>query len=111
MALSKSTAVRKELSLLVPFCGSTSELKSKLGYFASESHPVQRAAANFAEAVKKRTNGEISVKLYPSTTLYSQTEILEKTVLGIIHMCLVTQAPLKKLCKSVRSCHAAICVR
>jgi tripartite ATP-independent transporter DctP family solute receptor len=86
MAFSPS---HRELSFMVLFAGS------------HETHPVQKATEMFAEAVEKRTNGELTVKVYPASTLYSQKETLEKTVRGILDMSMTTQGALDKYVRAL----------
>jgi tripartite ATP-independent transporter DctP family solute receptor len=55
----------------------------------------------FADEVKKRTNGEITVKIYPANALGSPPEVLEQNVLGVIDMSLPTQGALDKYVKAL----------
>ena len=71
-------------------------LELKLGHYAAETHPGHKAALMFAEAVEKRTHGEITVKIYPANALGSPPEELEQTKLGAIDMNLPTQGALDK---------------
>jgi len=65
-------------AVLVPFLfgndRSASALEMKLGHFAAESHPGNLASKMFAEAVEKRTNGQIKVAIYPNNALGSPPE-------------------------------------
>lgn len=74
----------RKLSCVVLFSGSDA------------THPVQNAAEAFAEAVKNRTNNELTVEVYPAKTLYSQAETIDKNVRGIIDMSLTTQVALER---------------
>lgn len=89
MASNHSHANHKELSFLVLFSGSKSD-------DCPEVHPIQQAAAMFAEAVERRTNGEVTIKVHAVNTLYTQRETLEKTARGIVDMCTTTQGALDK---------------
>jgi tripartite ATP-independent transporter DctP family solute receptor len=71
-------------------------LELKFGHYAAETHPGHKATLMFAEAVQKRTNGEITVKIYPSNALGSPPEVLEQNKLGAIDMSLPTQGALDK---------------
>jgi tripartite ATP-independent transporter DctP family solute receptor len=66
----------------------------KLGHFAAESHPGHLAAVQFAEAVEKRTNGQVLILLYPNNALGAPPAVLEQNVLGVIDMSLPTQGQL-----------------
>jgi tripartite ATP-independent transporter DctP family solute receptor len=93
MALNPAMIGRKDLSFLVLFSGSKGSEQDP------EVHPIQKAAAMFAEAVESRTKGEIRVTVHPVNTLYSQLETLEKTTRGIVDMCVATQGALDKYVK------------
>ena len=68
----------------------------KLGHYAAESHPGHKATLMFAEAVNKRTNGEVTIKIYPDNALGSPPEVLEQNKMGSIDMSLPTQGALDK---------------
>jgi tripartite ATP-independent transporter DctP family solute receptor len=71
-------------------------IELKLGHYAAESHPGHKATVMFADAVKKRTNGEVTVKIYPANALGSPPEVLEQNKMGAIDMSLPTQGALDK---------------
>jgi TRAP-type C4-dicarboxylate transport system substrate-binding protein len=66
----------------------------KFGHYAPETHPGHKATLMFAEAVEKRTNGAVTVKIYPANALGSPPEVLEQNKLGVIDMSLPTQGAL-----------------
>jgi len=71
-------------------------LELKFGHYAAETHPGHKATLMFADAVKQRTNGEITIKIYPNNALGSPPEVLEQNKLGAIDMSLPTQGALDK---------------
>jgi TRAP-type transport system periplasmic protein len=71
----------------------------KLGHYANAEHAGNNAAKMFAEGVAKRTNGEITVEIYPNNELGNPPEVLEQNVLGVIDMSLPTQGQLAKYSK------------
>lgn len=81
--------------------GTVSEAKTvlKLAHYANAEHAGNKAAQMFADGVQTRTNGEISVELYPNNELGNPPEVLEQTVLGVIDMSLPTQGQLAKYSK------------
>lgn len=94
------------LSLMVALAplayGAQSEppvIEMKLGHFAAESHPGNLASKMFAEAVEKRTNGQLKVTIYPNNALGSPPEVLEQNILGAVDMSLPTQGQLGKYSK------------
>ena len=72
-ALSLGTAAEAKMSL-------------KLGHYANAEHAGNKAAMMFAKGVQERTNGEITVELYPNNELGNPPEVLEQNVLGVIDM-------------------------
>jgi tripartite ATP-independent transporter DctP family solute receptor len=74
-------------------------IQMKLGHFAADGHPGNLASKMFAEAVEKRTNGQIKVTIYPNNALGSPPEVLEQNILGAVDMSLPTQGQLGKYSK------------
>ena len=77
---------------------SVSEAKMvlKLGHYANAEHAGNKAAKMFADGVAERTQGEITVEIYPNNELGNPPEVLEQNVLGVIDMSLPTQGQLAK---------------
>ena len=48
----------------------------RMAHFAAESHPAHQAALAFAKNVEERTEGAVSVELYPANELGSPPEQL-----------------------------------
>jgi tripartite ATP-independent transporter DctP family solute receptor len=71
----------------------------KLGHYANAEHAGNKAAQMFADGVNQRTNGEITVEIYPNNELGNPPEVLEQNVLGVIDMSLPTQGQLAKYSK------------
>ena len=71
-------------------------LELKLGHYAPESHPANKAAKMMADAVAKRTNGEITIKIYPANQLGDGNEVLEQQINGVVDLSLPTQPMLDK---------------
>jgi tripartite ATP-independent transporter DctP family solute receptor len=71
----------------------------KIGHYANAEHAGNKAAIMFADAVAKRTGGEITVEIYPNNELGNPPEVLEQNVLGVIDMSLPTQGQLAKYSK------------
>lgn len=68
----------------------------RLAHFAAETHPGHIAAVQLAENVSKRTNGEVTIELYPANQLGSPPDQLEQTILGAVDMNLPTHGGLDK---------------
>jgi TRAP-type transport system periplasmic protein len=89
------------LFVSVPFAygQAAKPIEMKIGHFAADSHPGNLAAKMFADAVEKRTNGQIKIKIYPNNALGSPPEVLEQNILGAVDMSLPTQGQLGKYSK------------
>ena len=74
-------------------------IEMKLAHFAADAHPGNLASKMFAEAVEKRTNGQIKVIIYPNNALGAPPEVLEQNILGAVDMSLPTQGQLGKYSK------------
>ncbi len=72
------------------------QITLRLAHFAAETHPGHAASVQFAENVAARTDGDVSVELYPANQLGSPPEQLEQTILGAIDMNLPTHGGLDK---------------
>lgn len=68
----------------------------RLAHFAAETHPGHIAALQFAKNVDERTNGSVTVELFPANQLGSPPEQLEQTILGAVDMNLPTHGGLDK---------------
>jgi tripartite ATP-independent transporter DctP family solute receptor len=71
----------------------------KLAHYAAVDHPGGIAAQQFADKVKERTNGEITIEVYPNNELGAPDEMLEQNILGAVDMTLGTQGSLDKYSK------------
>lgn len=83
-------------SLIATMATSASAIELKLGHYAPETHPANKAAMMMAEAVAKRTNGAVTIKVYPANQLGEGNEVLEQTVQGVVDISLPTQPMLDK---------------
>ena len=66
----------------------------KLAYVMAPGGPADEAARQFAELVKEKTGGEITVKLYPSAQLGNDKELAEGLTIGSVDMVLGGTAPI-----------------
>lgn len=71
----------------------------KLGHFSNEMHPIHTSALQFAENVAKRTNGEVTIEIYPNNELGSPMELLEQTTLGTIDFTTATLSDMGRYSK------------
>ncbi len=66
----------------------------KLGHIAEPENPYGQGADHFAKLVKERSNGSIDVKVYPSSQLGNQRDLVEGLTLGTVDMTLTGTAVL-----------------
>jgi len=66
----------------------------KLGHIAQPSHPYAKGGEKFAELVKEKSGGDIEVKVFPSSQLGGQKDLIEGLVFGSVDMALVGTAVL-----------------
>ncbi|WP_419787009.1 DctP family TRAP transporter solute-binding subunit [Pseudodesulfovibrio sp.] len=66
----------------------------KLGHIAEPVHPYGQGADKFAELVKEKSGGEIIVKVFPSSQLGGQKDLIEGLIYGTVDMALVGTAVL-----------------
>ena len=66
----------------------------KLGHIAESTHPYGKGADHFAELVKQKSKGEIEVKVFPSSSLGTQKELIEGMIYGTVDMTLTGTAEL-----------------
>ena len=66
----------------------------KLGHIAEPTNPYGKGADHFAELVKQKSNGTIEVKVFPSSSLGTQKELIEGLIYGTVDMTLTGTAEL-----------------
>ncbi len=66
----------------------------KLGHIAESSNPYGRGADHFAELVKQKSKGDIEIKVFPSSSLGTQKELIEGLIYGTVDMTLTGTAEL-----------------
>lgn len=66
----------------------------KLGYINAPSGPMHEAALKFADLVSKKTNGQYTVKTYPSSQLGNERELADAVSLGTVDMTLSGPTPI-----------------
>ncbi len=66
----------------------------KLGHIAEPVHPYGQGAEHFAELVNEKSGGDIEVKVFASSQLGGQKDLIEGLVYGTVDMALVGTAVL-----------------
>ncbi|MFA6022136.1 MAG: TRAP transporter substrate-binding protein [Rhodospirillales bacterium] len=83
-------------SLVAAMATPASAIELKLAHYAPIDHPASKAADMMAAAVAKRTNGAVTIKVYPANQLGDGNEVLEQQMKGAIDISLSTQPMLDK---------------
>ena len=69
--------------------GQKEVVKLKLGHIATENDAWHKGALKFAELVEQKTNGEVIVEVFPSSTLGNDRDLIEGMQLGSVDFALV----------------------
>lgn len=70
------------------FGGKNKNVEWKLGHNANTDHIWHKTAMKFSEVISKKSNGEITVKIYPNGQLGSETDMINSVRLGTLDMVL-----------------------
>ena len=62
----------------------------KVGHGLPTTHPLHKGAEKFAELVNERTNGEVTVEIFPALQLGSVREMFEDLSLGTLDIAIIT---------------------
>lgn len=74
--------------------GEAKPVELKLAHNLNEKHTVHLALAEFGKLVEEKTNGEISVEIYPNGQLGAEADVLEQLQAGAVAMTKVSAAAL-----------------
>lgn len=66
--------------------GSNEKIVWKFGHVANEDHPWHKIALKFNELLEEKTNGRLSLEIYPNSTLGSEADVLNGITLGTADM-------------------------
>ncbi len=92
------------LMFIVSGCGGGAKSEKKeekkvvlrLGHEMPETHTYHKGAMMFADMVAKKTNGSVTVKIYPNGTLGKQAQLVEGLAQGTIDLALTNTPVLEK---------------
>ncbi len=94
------------LLLLLSFSGcgemSTNEKTIRLAHALSTSHPVHKGMVRMAEVVEEKSEGKLTISIFPSQQLGSEREALELLQIGSIGMTKVSSAALENFVPELR---------
>lgn len=60
----------------------------KLGHSANEEFSYHKGTVKFAQLIKERTNGAITVQVFPSNQLGSENDMMQQVKNGVIQLCI-----------------------
>ncbi|MBR4741890.1 MAG: DctP family TRAP transporter solute-binding subunit [Desulfovibrio sp.] len=80
------------LLLSVQLCWA--QFNFKLGHIAEPENPYGQGAVYFAKLVHERTNGEVTIEVYPSSQLGNQRQLVDKLSNGTLDLTLTGTAVL-----------------
>ncbi|MBR4631038.1 MAG: TRAP transporter substrate-binding protein [Treponema sp.] len=69
-------------------------VKMKLGHNLAEDHAVHIQLLSFAKAVNEKTNGSVSIQIYPNGTLGSEADMVSQIQAGALDMAKVSASTL-----------------
>ena len=93
--MKKRVGMLSELALSLAISGSAfAATVLKLGHIAESANPYGRGADHFAELVKQKSKGDIEIKVFPSSSLGTQKELIEGLIYGTVDMTLTGTAEL-----------------
>lgn len=88
--------IRNQVLLTMVFCclaiiltapiPAEAKMTLRWAHYAAETHPLHLSAVKFKEIVEKKTNGDITIEIYPNNTLGSSVQILENFKAGGVDM-------------------------
>lgn len=71
----------------------SSTIVLKLGHGAQSTHPLQKTSERFASEVNKRTNGRVSIQVFPNIQLGEERDMVEGLQLGTIDFVITSSGP------------------
>lgn len=91
------------LLLAVSGCGRTGDKDViRLGHGLDVNHPVHKAMEFMAERVREKSDGELTIQIYPSQQLGTERELLELVQIGSVDMTKVSGAVLENFVPDIR---------
>ena len=68
----------------------------RLGHEMPENHPYHAGAVKFAEILSQKTNGDVSVQIYPNGTLGKQAQLIESMTMGTVDLALTNTVVMER---------------
>jgi TRAP-type transport system periplasmic protein len=64
------------------------KMSVKLGHVANEDFSYHKGTVKFAELVKERTGGAVTVQVFPNSQLGNENDMMQQVKNGVIQMCI-----------------------
>jgi len=80
------------------------KMELRFTHVLSPNHPVQFGAEKFKEIVEAKTNGEITITIFPSASLMEEPASIEALGIGTIDFAPVSGAPVTGFVKEFKAC-------
>ncbi|MBD3387254.1 DctP family TRAP transporter solute-binding subunit [candidate division KSB1 bacterium] len=91
------------LPLFLIGCGSESDtVNLKMGHGLDTSHPVHKAMLFMADKAAEKSNGKMTIDVYPSEQLGNEKEMLEQLQMGSVAMTKVSSSVLESFVDEMR---------
>lgn len=91
------------VTLLVTSCSNTSSKKTiKLAHGLDMSHPVHKAMEFMAEDLEKRSNGSMTIEIYPNQQLGTERQCVELLQIGSLDMTKVSAAVMENFSPNMK---------
>jgi len=97
MRKKRGMSIFVNMILVIGLCMLTASGTAKtlrFAHYASQTHPLHKAAMLFKKTVEEQTDGRLKIEVYPANTLGSTIEILESIQTGAVDMTLNTTGQL-----------------
>ena len=85
------------LLVLAAVTGAAAQTVLRLGHCCDTESPFQKTAERWGELIAKRTNGQVTIKVYPAVQLGSEKDVIEGLRIGTVDATVATDAPLAGL--------------
>ena len=66
----------------------------RLGHIYDSQHPWHKSAVQIAEKIKKETDGRVDIKIFPSSTLGTEQELMEQVITSGLDMAIISSGQL-----------------
>lgn len=80
------------VSLILPVALGKDKIVIKAGHVATTTNPYHLGLVYFANKVKEKTSGQVEVKVFPSSQLGNERDLIEGLQMGSVEMAVISNA-------------------